>query len=57
MDKLEVVTRDGQQMPLRPISVVDGHGSAGAVTAVPYDDIAEVRLLDSGGREVADSEL
>jgi hypothetical protein len=55
--QLEVVTRDGRQMPLRPLSVTDGHGSAGGVTAVPYDQIAQIRLLDSGGREVADSDL
>jgi hypothetical protein len=55
--ELEIVTRAGRQMPLRPISVVDGHGSAGGVTAVPYERIAEVRLLDRGGREVADSDL
>ena len=55
--QLQVVTRDGKQMPLRPLSIRDGHGSAGGVTSVPYDDIAEIRLLDNGGREVADSNL
>jgi hypothetical protein len=55
--QLQVVTRDGKQMPLRPLSISDGHGSAGGVTSVPYDDIAEIRLLDNGGREVADSNL
>ena len=55
--KLQVVTRSGQRMPLRQLSVVDGHGSAGGVTRVDYDQIAEVRLLDGDGREVADSNL
>ena len=39
------------------MSVADGHGSAGGVTAVPYDRIAQVRLLDADGREVADSDI
>ena len=53
--ELEAVTHDGRRVPLRRLSVVDGHGSAGGVTPVTYDQIAEVRLLDSGAREIADS--
>ena len=52
---LQAVTHDGRRVPLRRLSVVDGHGSAGGVTPVAYDQIAEVRLLDSGAREIADS--
>lgn len=55
--ELQVVTRSGQRMPLRQLSVVDGHGSAGGVTRVDYDRIAEIRLLAADGREVADSNL
>lgn len=56
--ELEVVTTDGERLPLRALSVAaDGRGSAGGVTPVAYDELAEVRLLDRGGREVADSEL
>ena len=55
--ELEVVTDGGKRIPLRPMSVADGHGSAGGVTAVPYDRISQVRLLDADGREVADSDI
>ena len=55
--ELQVVTRSGQRMPLRRLSVVDGHGSAGGVTRVDYDQIAEIRLLDGDRREVADSSI
>jgi Putative zinc-finger len=54
---LELVTRDGERLPLRELVVERGAGSAGAVTPVPYERLAEVRLLDRDGREVADSEL
>jgi hypothetical protein len=55
--ELEVITHDGQRLPLRPMDVAGGRGSAGGATAVAYDDISEVRLLDRAGRELADSEL
>ena len=55
--ELEVVTDDGRRLPLRPMDVAGGHGSAGGATDVAYDDINEVRLLDPAGRELADSEL
>lgn len=55
--ELEVVTGDGRRMPLRPIEVADGHGSAGGATEVSFDDISQLRLLDSGGRELAESDL
>jgi hypothetical protein len=54
---LELVTRNGERLPLRELAVEDDAGSAGAVTPVPYSRLAEVRLLDADGREVADSEL
>ena len=49
--------RDGGGCRCARSSVVDGHGSAGGVTPVAYDQLAEVRLLDHGGREVAESDL
>jgi Putative zinc-finger len=55
--QVELVTHEGEQMPLRELSIENEEGSVGAVTPVPYDDIAEVRLLDERGREVADSKL
>ena len=55
--ELEVVTDEGRRMPLRSIEVAGGHGSAGGATEVAYDDISQLRLLDTGGRELADSDL
>jgi hypothetical protein len=55
--RLEVVTRDGRKLPLRTLKVSDGRGSIGGATPVDYDKLAEVRLLDPSGREVADSDL
>jgi hypothetical protein len=55
--QLEVVTDDGRKLPLRPIEVAAGHGSAGGATTVAYDDLSELRLLDPAGREVAESSL
>ena len=55
--RVELVTRDGEHLRLRTLTVADERGSVGAVTPVPFDDLAEVRLLDDRGREVADSEL
>ena len=52
-----VVTNDGRRLPLRPLEVAGGHGSAGGATPVPYDDIAQLRLLGAGGHELADSDL
>ena len=54
---LELVTRGGERLPLRELVIESDNGSAGAVTPVPYSRLAEVRLLDADGREVADSEL
>ena len=55
--RLEVVTDDGRRLPLRALDVAGGHGSAGGATAVSYDELSEVRVLDPAGRELADSEL
>jgi Putative zinc-finger len=54
---LELVTHGGKRLPLRELTIEGDSGSAGAVTPVPYSRLAEVRLLDRDGREVADSEL
>jgi hypothetical protein len=35
----------------------DGRGSSGAVTPVDFSELAQVRLLDEGGREVAESDV
>ena len=55
--RLELVTHDGRKLPLRNLEVSGGRGSIGGATPVDYDDLAEVRLLDPSGREVADSDL
>jgi hypothetical protein len=55
--RLEVVTDDGRQVPLRALDVAGGHGSAGGATTVAYEELSEVRLLDQAGRELAGSEL
>ena len=54
---VELVTTGGEHRPLGEINVREGEGSTGAATAVPYEQVAEARLLDGRGREVADSEL
>jgi hypothetical protein len=55
--RLSVVTHDGERERVRALEVSGGEGSVGAVIPVDYDDVAEVRLLDDRGREVADAEL
>jgi hypothetical protein len=55
--ELQLVTSSGERMPLRSLEVSDGKGSAGSATPIPYEDLSEVRLLDSHGREVAESIL
>lgn len=55
--QLEAVTASGEQLPLRSLAVADGRGSAGGATPVAYDELAEVRLLDDAGHEIAGSEL
>ncbi len=55
--ELDLVTDDGRHRPLRELTVVGEDGSAGGVTPVPYSEVAEVRLLDGDGREVAESRL
>ena len=55
--RLAVVSRDGDPELLRWVRVRDGAGSEGAVTHMPYDQVAELRLLDPRGREVADADL
>ena len=55
--ELEAVTADGRKLALRPLEIAGGDGSAGGATRVDYDELAQIRLLDAGGREVADSDL
>jgi hypothetical protein len=55
--ELELVTADGRKFPLRELEVADGRGSSGAVTPVDFSELAQVRLLDEGGREVAESDV
>jgi hypothetical protein len=55
--ELEAVADDGRRLPVRELDVSGGHGSAGGATAVGFDQLAEVRLLDQAGRELADSQL
>lgn len=55
--EVELVTDDGRNVPFRELEIEDGNGSIGAVTPVDYHELAEVRVLDGMGREVADSEL
>lgn len=55
--KLELITDDGRRLPLRSLVVRNGNGSAGGSTPVAYEQLAEIRLLDRGGREIADSNL
>ena len=55
--KLELVTAEGRKLTLRELEVADGHGSTGAMTPVDYSELAQVRLLDADGREVAEADL
>jgi hypothetical protein len=52
-----IVTQDGERARVRALAVSAGRGSAGGALPVAYDEVAEVRLLDDRGREVADAEL
>ena len=55
--QVELITDEGGRKRLALLSVAGGEGSVGAVTPVPYEKIAAVRLLDERGREVARSRL
>jgi Putative zinc-finger len=55
--EVELVTEEGRNLPFRELEIEGGNGSIGAVTPVAYHRLAEVRVLDGMGREVADSEL
>lgn len=55
--ELQLVTRDGRKLPLRSLDVSGGRGSIGGATPVDYDELAELRLLDRRGHEVAESQL
>ena len=55
--QLQAVTDNGRTLPLRSFEIAGGRGSTGGATPVAYDELAQVRLLDAAGREVADSDL
>jgi hypothetical protein len=55
--ELEGVTAEGEKLPLSTIEIAGGQGSIGRATPVDYEQLAEVRLLDGAGREVAESQL
>jgi len=55
--RLAVVADDGGRHPLRQIEVSGGDGSDGGVIPIAYERVAEVLLLDSRGREVADADM
>ena len=55
--KLEGVTADGRGVPIAPITIADGRGSAGKATSVDYDSLSAIRMVDDTGQEVAGAEL
>jgi hypothetical protein len=55
--RIALVTEDGARERVRSMEVEAGEGSAGGAIPVDYSDVAEVRILDDRGREVADAEL
>jgi hypothetical protein len=55
--RLEAITGNGRTLAVRGLAVRAGHGSAGGALPVPYDDLVAVRLVDDGGRELAEAEL
>ena len=56
--RLEAVLTDGRRLPAFPLAVeAGGDGSAGAVIPADYEDVAELRLLDRSGREVAEADV
>ena len=57
--ELELVAADGRRLPLRGLEVEGGDevASVGAAIPVDYSELAEVRVLDREGREVAESDV
>ena len=55
--RLGIVSEDGTRETVREIEVSAGNGSEGAVTPMPYHEVAEVRLLGPRGREIAEADL
>ena len=55
--ELEGVTADGQRVAISPIEIHGGRGSVGRATAVDYDTLTEIRIVDDAGHEVAASNL
>ena len=55
--ELEAVTADGRSAAAAPARDRRRRRQRRRRTPVDYDELAEIRLLDRGGREVADSEL
>ncbi len=55
--RLAGVTAGGERLPVGELEVAGGRGSAGSAIPVDYDELAELRLLDQRGREIAESRL
>jgi Putative zinc-finger len=55
--EMQLVTEDGTRLPWGSLEVSGGTGSAGHAMELDYHELAEVRLLDSGGEEVAEADL
>jgi hypothetical protein len=55
--RVELVTDGGERIELGRLALADGEAGAGFVTPVAFEELAEVRVLDRRGREVADSDL
>ena len=45
---LELVTREGERLALRPLAVREGEGSLGQAIPIHFSDVAQVRLLGRG---------
>ncbi len=50
--QVELVTRSGQRIPLRPLQIEGGAGSLGQSIPFHFDKVAEVRLLGSARGDV-----
>jgi hypothetical protein len=55
--RLDVVSTKGEREVVQDVVVRHGDGSEGGVTRMPYESLAEARLLDAHGRQIASAEL
>ena len=55
--RVEVATDKGRRLELGHLRLTAGEAIGGFATPVPFEALAEVRVLDGRGREVADSDL